>query len=327
MSKYTASVIIPTYNRWDSLLRTLESLENQVLPESGYEVIVVNDGSSEKECDYLQRNFKFPFKYIYQTNQGSAIARNTGAEKSRGDVLIFLDDDMIVEPSYVIGLVEEHVRFPKIIGMGTTIPHAPESPTTFQSFYYENSIGEKSLPESIFVEFSDCVTNNLSVGYEDFFEIGGMQDVAGDGPTWWGDVDFGYRAEQLGFRFRRSGKALCSHIDYSYRDLETASQRMESVSYLVVNLFKKYPDLQPRIPMYLDKAPINWTVDTPTMVVRKIVRQISASKIISLGLRRVVILVERWFPRANFLGDLYRWVLGGYMFRGFRAGLKDNGLL
>jgi glycosyltransferase involved in cell wall biosynthesis len=83
------SVIIPTYRRSAFLPSALESVFAQTY--SNFEVIVVEDGSHDA-ADALAP-YRDRLKYLWQPNQGAAVARNTGASKARGDWLAFLDDD------------------------------------------------------------------------------------------------------------------------------------------------------------------------------------------------------------------------------------------
>ncbi len=169
------------------------------------------------------------------------------------------------------------------------------------------------------------MTNNLSVERDDFFEVGMMQDVAGDGPTWWGDVDFGYRAAQLGFCFRRSGKAACYHRDYSIRDLATVKTRSYNIARMAIPLFHKFPGMQPYLPMFHDKTPIAWGQDSPGRVARKLARHIGSSRPVLKGMEHLVSVLEKRFPSPVVLRPLYRWILGGYIFQGYRAGLREYG--
>ena len=90
------SVIIPTFNRKQLLLKTLEGLEKQSISHDIFEVIVVDDGSNDGTLEHLNQNsFKFALTFLRQSNQGPAAARNNGAEKAAGTVLAFIDDDAI----------------------------------------------------------------------------------------------------------------------------------------------------------------------------------------------------------------------------------------
>lgn len=324
MTEPDVSIIIPTYNRKESLLRTLDSLARQTYPADRYEVIVVDDGSTDGTRETTKGSFPFHLRYIRQCNQGSAFARNTGARNARGRLLIFLDDDMTVEPDYVAGLVEEHYRHSRIIGMGTVYSYIPANATVFARVYAQLPTTNSPSPNGAFVTFTDCGTANLSVERADFFEIGMMHDVAGDGPTWWGDVDFGYRAARLGFRFRRSGKAICHHRDYGIRDLATASSRAQKAACMAVTLFHKYPEIQPHLPMFHDKTPIAWREDPPRLILRKLARQAASSRPAMWAMEQLVRVLEQRDPSPTLLRPLYRWIIGGYIFRGYRAGLKGD---
>jgi len=315
------SIIIPTYNRVESLLETCKSLEIQSYPKDKYEVLVVDDGSADHTREIADKPYPYKLRYIYQSNQGSAVARNTGAMNSSGDLLIFLDDDMWVEPNYISGLVEEHQKYSRIVGMGCFLPYIPKEQSLFNKIYQRTMCVASEEPSS-FVNFTECVTNNLSVERGNFFEIGMMQDVAGDGPTWWGDVDFGYRAYRCGYRFRRSSKAKCVHRDPTVEDLSSAVERYYKTAYTAIPLFIKHPDIEKYLPMFYDKSPINWRQDSPGLIIRKIARCIASHKY-SLGIMKIFVnFFEKSYPSVYLLDCFYRWILGGYLYRGYHDGLR-----
>src|SRR5512147_2927642 len=89
------SVIIPTYNRRDSVERTLRALTHQTLAADAYEVIVSIDGSQDGTREMVDA-FATPYRLtcVWQSNQGRAAACNAGIRMAQGDVLVILDDDM-----------------------------------------------------------------------------------------------------------------------------------------------------------------------------------------------------------------------------------------
>ena len=94
------SVVIPAYNVADTICETLDSVLAQKFRE--YEIILVNDGSPD--TDKLERAIKMHLEnitYIKQRNAGAAVARNTGIEHARGDIIAFLDGDDIWQPDYL----------------------------------------------------------------------------------------------------------------------------------------------------------------------------------------------------------------------------------
>jgi len=91
------SVIIPAYNAMNYLPKTLESVLKQTFDD--FEVILVNDGSSDGIEDWTAQIIDRRVKLISQENKGLAVARNTGINHSQGDYLAFLDADDIWEPT------------------------------------------------------------------------------------------------------------------------------------------------------------------------------------------------------------------------------------
>src|SRR5688500_12819115 len=90
------SVVISTYNRALLLDKVLKSLCKQTLSRHDFEVVVINDGSSDNtEATAVSYMSKLPLRYVYQRNAGLASGKNHGLFASRGDIVLFLDDDDI----------------------------------------------------------------------------------------------------------------------------------------------------------------------------------------------------------------------------------------
>ena len=101
------SVIVPIYNVEKYLEECLDSIKNQTY--SNIEVILVNDGSTDKSKDICERYCKEDtrFKLINQANQGQSVARNNGVAASAGKYIAFVDSDDIIRHDYL----EELIRY------------------------------------------------------------------------------------------------------------------------------------------------------------------------------------------------------------------------
>jgi glycosyltransferase involved in cell wall biosynthesis len=102
------SIVIPTYNRLPILEKCLRALEAQNFPGEQYEVVAVDDGSSDRTVAWLSENTaQFPHVQLFQQDHcGPAAARNLGVIKSQGEMIVFIDSDLVVTPSFLT----EHVQ-------------------------------------------------------------------------------------------------------------------------------------------------------------------------------------------------------------------------
>lgn len=103
----TFSVVIPTYNRLSSLKRTLDSVFHQTFSPSEYEVIVVDDGSSDGTAEYLAMLADAEhIHYLRQEHRGPVAGRNTGIRAAGGTYIAFTDDDCTVPPRWLQELLD-----------------------------------------------------------------------------------------------------------------------------------------------------------------------------------------------------------------------------
>lgn len=101
----TISVVIPSYNSGKTISGCLESLIKQNLK---VEIIVIDDGSSDNTQKLVQEFSQV--KFLSQTHQGPGSARNLGAVKAQGEILVFVDADMVFEPNFINNLTLPIVR-------------------------------------------------------------------------------------------------------------------------------------------------------------------------------------------------------------------------
>lgn len=102
------SLVIPSHNRCASLQMVLENLERQTVPPEQFEVLVICDGCTDDTIATCHtRAVRYTLRIIEQTpNQGPAAARNRGVEAAQAPLILFIDDDVVPEPT----LIAEHLR-------------------------------------------------------------------------------------------------------------------------------------------------------------------------------------------------------------------------
>lgn len=326
MGDFAVSVVIPTYNRIDSLLRLLESLDHQTLSPDQYEVIVVDDGSAYAPDVITKTPFRFVLTYLRQENQGATVARNYGAKQTRGRVLVFIDDDISVSEKTLEALVEACNQDLKTVAVGKLIACNMNLDSSFTKIAIEeeNKRGNIDLETNVTIGFTACNTQLLAIKRSDFFELGMLQDPTGGWPNW-DDVDFGYRSHLAGFQLVRVADAVGEHWDYSLSSLESATHRWFRASKSAVRLFQRYPGLRRFIPMFVDMTPVDWKQDSPRLVARKSLRRFLSSRIVLAVMERTVLLLEKNHPSEGLLRPLYRWIEGAYKYQGYRQGLREFG--
>jgi len=127
------SIIICTYNRCDSLKDVLNSLNSQVSFGSGrVEALVVDNNSNDRTREMVEetsRDFPIPLRYVFELRQGISLARNRGVEESQGDILVFADDDVILEKDWVINILDLCQRHHFAAAGGRVLPlYPPDTP-------------------------------------------------------------------------------------------------------------------------------------------------------------------------------------------------------
>lgn len=98
------SVIIPSYNSEKTIDKTIKALLKQNYPKKNYEIIVVDDESTDN-TEQVVKKFKY-VKFFKQKHEGPAAARNLGAKISKGDIILFTDSDCILDKNWIKNMVE-----------------------------------------------------------------------------------------------------------------------------------------------------------------------------------------------------------------------------
>lgn len=221
------SVVIATYNRPELLGRLFDQLDAQTLDPSRFEVIAVDDGSKEDVRHALRdKKTRYALRIERQDNAGPAVARQRGVEVSRGETLVFIDDDMQVQPSFLERHVARHTDDRTVV-LGRLRPDAKlaEMPL-FERFYARvlAKLGDDFASGKETVRGNNLYTGNVSMPKALLSKAGGF-----DGSfRALEDEELGIRLEKAGARFVFADDAPSVHgsdwtsmkrwMDRAYRD-------------------------------------------------------------------------------------------------------------
>lgn len=199
MPQIIASVIIPSYNGKEKIVRLLQSIAEQSYADK-VEILVVIDGSTDHTASILaSMSLKIANLHIIeQENKGRAGARNTGAQHAASDLLIFFDDDMLLEPT----CIDQHVFFHKTqdsacVAMGKIIePSTHQDAEIVRYKHYLNTKWDKNLKlyEGKFLPdtFTALTAQNCSLSKKLFFHYKGFDERLKDIE----DYDFALRIKK-----------------------------------------------------------------------------------------------------------------------------------
>jgi GT2 family glycosyltransferase len=246
------SVIIPTFNRVGKLSAVLKALAAQTLDRQQFEVVVVNDGSTDATSAWMREfaaRSPLNLKYYEQPHQLQSAARNLGIAMSTNPIVLFLGDDIVPQPT----LLEEHLRChrangncPNIAVLGHIDWLETLRATPFMRYVgrYGAQFGYALIKEHVPISFKCFYTSNVSVHREMLSRLDHCfdQDFATYG---WEDIELGYRLEKAGMRLLYHPAAVAYH-DHHLR-VDEFCRRQFTTGQSSRVFIKKHPELEPML--------------------------------------------------------------------------------
>ena len=239
------SVIIPTHNRCDLLIRNLLAFSSQVEANPKFEVLVVadacEDGTEEKVLNFAKQA-PYTIRLLRHSARNAAKTRNLGAAYATGKVLLFLDDDVLAEP----GLVRAHMEAQgqNRVVFGYSKPTVPEKPSWWQNnarLWWEDVYTAMRQPDHRF-SYRDFFSGNVSMPAELFQSMGGF-DTSMTGRL--EDYELGMRLLKAGARFCFVPEAVGYHHDQTDLALWLRRIRLEGVA--DVQIGERHPELRTKL--------------------------------------------------------------------------------
>lgn len=238
------SVVVPTYNRLETLEHVIPTLLAQDLPASEFEVLVCDSNSSDGTAEYLASvHAQHPnVRHLPGNYTGRAMARNAGIQAAQGQVVLFNDSDILTSPD----LLSRHLRHHRerrdiaVVGLEVQVKdledyaHKRDHPETRGSLHKPT---RKTLPWLYFL------TGNASVRRDDLLRVGCFDEsFTGYGHE---DLELGYRLERAGITILYEPTAVNYHCQDVPHDDQVEKMKLAGRS--TVRFYRKHPDFAVRL--------------------------------------------------------------------------------
>jgi cellulose synthase/poly-beta-1,6-N-acetylglucosamine synthase-like glycosyltransferase len=197
------SVIVPAYNAEKTIGKTISGLLNQDYNKK-YEIIVVDDGSTDTTREVVKK-FK-EVKLIEQEHKGPAAARNLGAKKAKGNILLFTDADCIPAKNWIRNMIEPF-KNKEIVGVQGTYKTLNKESLIARFAGYEIEERHKKMEKEKYIDF----ISTFSAGYRKdiFLKFNGFDEsfpiASGEDP------ELSFRISKAGYKMVFQPKAFVFH--------------------------------------------------------------------------------------------------------------------
>jgi glucosyl-dolichyl phosphate glucuronosyltransferase len=274
------TLILCTYNRCQSLATALESVADSQLPDSvSWEVLVVDNNSKDETrnvVENLSQRHPGRFRYLFETQQGKSNALNAGIREARGEILAFMDDDVIADAQWLQNLTAVFLNADVAGAGGRVLPERNFAPPVWLSLKGRYALAPLAIfdlgPEPGELTEAPFGTN-MAYRREVFERLGGFRTDLGPRPgseARGEDTDFGDRALASGQRLWYEPSAIVYH--------SLPAHRLKKEYFLAWWHDKAQTDLRtvglPReaslqiagVPLHLFRRLTNWTLQWITAV-------------------------------------------------------------
>jgi glycosyltransferase involved in cell wall biosynthesis len=196
------SIVIPTYNRQPILEKCLIALEQQTTI-APYEIVVVDDGSTDGTATWLQQRAFPHVRLLQHDHQGAAAARNLGVQSAKGNIIIFIDSDLVVTEVFL----QSHLD---------ALQQAEQATGSDRLFTYGSVINTCNFadPTSEPFKITDYsrayfATGNVAIERK-WLEEAGLFDTSFQ-LYGWEDLELGVRLKKLGLKLVKCPEAVGYH--------------------------------------------------------------------------------------------------------------------
>jgi GT2 family glycosyltransferase len=293
------SVVVPTFNRNEVLLECVKSLINQDLSKDLYEIIIVDDCSTESPFNSLEIILKNNqnIKYIrHEFNKGLAFARNTGIVNSSFDIILFLDSDIVPELSFVRTHLQIHERYPnEFLAVVSNLSYDEQfiRGSNFARFVNSRYLGNRKKIEKEYLHYDNLSPQYFGGGISSTrrsaLKSVGMFDTS--------FVKYGGEDEDMGYRLNQYGVRICFTENAKAIHFDTVSIHRFKLKAIE---WKKnaFPVILRKQPKYFDQTnfkylmPVSFFQDNISVLAKKIFIRVTLNKISVFLLEQIIIITD-----------------------------------
>lgn len=250
--KPTVSVIIPTYNCQQYIEKALESVINQTY--SNWEIIIIDDGSTDQTKDIIKPYLNEKIKYIYQTNQGVSTARNHGLKIAQGKLISFLDADDFFLPN-------------KLADQVPLFDNNPNLGIVNSGWYYVDEEGEIFGQQTLWeyfpkLDLESWVLWRIVLPSAMMFSHEWLKRTSGFNPTlnYAEDVELVWHLAQLGCESIWLEKITTCYRQHRHNVTSHSTPKQAQAFDLIINQFFAQTDLPDSIRQIENEARYNYLV-------------------------------------------------------------------
>ena len=237
------SVVIPTYNRKLILQKCLLALENQKLNNRiiSYEIIVIDDGSTDGTIKWIAENKdNLPHVVLYQQSHGGpALARNLGVLKSKNEIIIFIDSDLVVVNNFLINHVNKLLNYWEKFNKNCFTYGSVINTSNFQN-------PEKEKHKITDISYAYFATGNVAISRDLLLKVGLFDSSFS--LYGWEDLELGERLKQLGAKLIKcpEAKGFHWHPPFQCEQINSLVEKESERAKMALIFFKKHPNLRVR---------------------------------------------------------------------------------
>jgi glycosyltransferase involved in cell wall biosynthesis len=321
---FDASVVITTYNRADALVATLGRLASQSVTPESYEVLVVDDGSTDGTYERLQ-SARLPYAlrtFRQPQNRGIAAGRNVALREASGRYVICLSDDLLVPREFIsshLATLRSHPGY-WVVGGFEQLPSLSSTPFGRYLDGLERSFAEARIAQPLepgIWEMTWPTARNLSFPRTDLDRTGLFDEQFRNSCE---DQDLAHQARAVGIRFLYDERIRSLHND-QVDDLGRVCQQQYRFAHDCALFCAKRPEVHGESPFHRTNGHLSVS-DPLSRSIRKLAKSVLSTGSSRGAIERVIALAERARAPESLLFRLYRGLIGLYIFAGWRAGLR-----